>query len=496
MIKRCFFEDAGPDHFLDISCEESGNEADIRLIEKEQGHVRRLAFCIEFVQPIVALRSASYQWADLARNSELIANEHSPKILVLADGTHVVSAQNTGLWQLSGKKSNVLTWVLKDIHLTPLFQFSEKGAHRFKKTFLTHGYNLKLLFSSHAVPEFSRSSIPFTPIVCFTDHCDFDTETDLEKQLAFFNQHGIRVTKGFFLNHYSKRADNASFEREPGQVSAFADSHHELAYHSLTQSIRSKEDAKEEFARFSSPVSPPLSTWIDHGKQPYNYTRIGTSPLTENEWADAVYSKGIRYLWNYLDAGQAKNGCLNQLNPDHFTIARLQANNKTGLFFLFRTILFYHGGEKEVENYKSIAGRLKQVMQKKKAGQIPRISKDLFSTLGFVLSHLTDSKKRHRPFRWAKYAPYIFRHTVGGREFFFFQTAEVTDFESVFSPRNIDLLIEEKGAITVHCYFSSPLSYQKGRLFANGEVSEKNRENFAYLGEKVRNKEVWNPTLS
>ncbi|MFA0961212.1 hypothetical protein AB9P05_05370 [Roseivirga sp. BDSF3-8] len=496
MIKRCFLQDAEQQAFFELSCNTQGQEAHISLSEKIKGEVSALSFCIEFDQPVKAYRDVTYQWCDIAQGGEYVANEHSPKVLVLADGTHVVSTRNIGLWSLGGSNNTLLTWVLNDIQLTPLFQFDHKGAHRFTQTFTTDSYQLGLLFSKDEVPEFSRSAIPFTPIVCFTDHCDFDTEADLNKQLAFFKEHGITVTKGFFLHHYSKRADNASYEREPGPVTAFKAAGHELAYHSLTQSLRSKEAAREEFSSFRSPVEPPVNTWIDHGKQPYNYTKLHSSGFSPAQWADNLSAKGIRHLWNYLDAGQARKGCLNQLNPQHFTIARLQAHNKTGLFFLFRTILFYHGGEKEIETYKSISGRIKQVLQKKKARLIPRLLKDLFSTLGYVMSFLVNHKKRHQPFRWARFAPYIFTHKVGDKLFYFFQTTEVTDFESVFSPENIDLLIREKGAITVHCYFSSPLSYQQGRLFAGGKVSEKNKENIAYLGKKISNRELWNPTLS
>ena len=72
----------------------------------------------------------------------------------------------------------------------------------------------------------------------------------------------------------------------------------------------------------------------------------------------------------------------------------------------------------------------------------------------------------------------------------------MTNFEKTFSKKNVDLLIQETGAIIAHCYFSSPLKHQKGKLFKENKISKKNDENFSYINSKIKNNEIWNPTIS
>lgn len=63
---------------------------------------------------------------------------------------------------------------------------------------------LELLFPKQCI-EISCSKVPFSAIACFTDHCDFDTLENLKTQRTFFKKHEIKVTKGFFINHFSKK---------------------------------------------------------------------------------------------------------------------------------------------------------------------------------------------------------------------------------------------------------------------------------------------------
>jgi hypothetical protein len=78
----------------------------------------------------------------------------------------------------------------------------------------------------------------------------------------------------------------------------------------------------------------------------------------------------------------------------------------------------------------------------------------------------------------------------------FFQTIEVTNFEETFSKRNIETLKKESGVLIAHCYFASPLSHQKGRLFDGNEISTKNHQNFDNLREEILAGNIWNPTIS
>src|SRR5690606_11674380 len=113
----------------------------------------------------------------------------------------------------------------------------------------------------------------------------------------------------------------------------------------------------------------------------------------------------------------------------------------------------------------------------------------------FVFISYSTLFERKKPFLYAKYAPLLFKHKIGDEYFNMFQTLEVTNFEASFCKKDIDLLINESGVCIAHCYFSSPLKHQKGKLFYKSDVSPKNEENFKYLGEKIKDKAIWNPTL-
>ena len=154
----------------------------------------------------------------------------------------------------------------------------------------------------------------FSAIICFTDHCDFDTAENLKIQLYFFNENHIKITKGFFLNHFSKRADNASYENESEILDLWRNSGHELCYHSLSQSIKSSEESLSEFLNFEPPFSD-VNVWIDHGFQPYNFSFYKKFGIDDKLFEDKLINKNINVLWNYIDSGTATNGIINQLNP-------------------------------------------------------------------------------------------------------------------------------------------------------------------------------------
>ena len=100
--------------------------------------------------------------------------------------------------------------------------------------FYSFDKTIALLFSKKSGVEFSRSKIPFSAVACFTDHCDFDTLQNLKIQRELFKTCNIKITKGFFLNNYSKR-ENASYEENKEELDFWKKYGHELAYHSLSQ---------------------------------------------------------------------------------------------------------------------------------------------------------------------------------------------------------------------------------------------------------------------
>ena len=154
--------------------------------KKNDNKLPFIEFCLEFEHDIIAWRNHDYTWCDMSK--ERIANTYSPKILVLANGTYVSSSCSTGLWVFEGNESNRIKWILKHPDLTPKFTYSQNDERVFTTSFNPENYELELLYSRDSALEISRSKIPFTPILCFTDHCDFDTKKSLEKQLAFFDK--------------------------------------------------------------------------------------------------------------------------------------------------------------------------------------------------------------------------------------------------------------------------------------------------------------------
>ena len=467
------------------------NETNLFLKVKDYNStINELKIIITFSNKIVSWRTQNYNWAK-NMNISHISNDHSPKILVLSNKTHVLSSKNIGAWEYNPKNKNELIWVLKSPLLTPVFKYQDNRKRNFINKFNPEDYKLKLLFSKKNVPEFSRSKLPFTPIICFTDHCDFDTNENLKKQISFFNKNNITVTKGFFTNHFSKRKDNSSFENDSELLSQFLNSKNELAYHSITQSIRDKVSSINEYKKFIPP-SKKITTWIDHGYQPYNFTTKHNSGLTDKDWSNIIHSKGIKNLWNYLDTGTSNNSIINQLNPSQFTV---NSALKTGDFkFLIRTLMFFNGDEKILFNYRKIATFTKNIIYKKQLKYFLNLVPVILSSLLFLIKSYV--LHRNKPFKYSKYTPFIFKHQIGQYQFNIFQTLEVTNFETTFSQKNIELLCKDKGAIIAHCYFSSPYSYQKGKLFKKDKISDLNIVNFKNLKNLILSKQIWNPTLN
>jgi len=495
MIKNCHIDALASHNVFAVSTEKTDREICIKVRKQKALTVESLVLIVDFDQPIVAWRGQDYQWND-NMSKELFSNDYAPKILVLKDGTHVLSSKNLGSWMYSPKKPNQLRWVLKHPRLTPVISYDKASNRRIRCTFAAQDYNLTLLFTKEPVPEFSRSKVPFSPIICFTDHCDFDTNDSLKKQLAFFKKHNLRVSKGFFLNHFSKRQNNSSYKFDAAIIDQFHKEGHELVYHSLTQSIRDKKSAIDEFSNFKAPTRFKTETWIDHGYQPYNFTKRQDTGINDQEWADTLRINDVKNLWTYLDSGTASQGIINQLNPEHFTLSRIRSQKELGFRFLFRTAMFFAGGEKMLMTYRKFAKSTKNLLYRKKLNAIiPGVTSG-FKALWFLFLSLSSSKKRNTPFTNAQYAPFIFRHEVGSHTFMLFQTVEVTDFENSFSPENLDLLCKENGAIIVHCYFSSPLKHQSGKLFNGDEISSQNDKNFSYLHTLITEGKIWNPTVS
>lgn len=458
---------------------------------------------IQFSQPISEFRNHDYNWVKC--NHDRIANEFCPKIIKLMDGTLVQANSNKGIWEVRKKNKSILLWRFNPEYACPLTNYvkdqNESTIVSASQNFNSK-LNLAILFSSKNAIELSRSKIPFTAIACFTDHCDFDTPENLMIQRAFFKRNNIKITKGFFPDHFSKRSDNASFENDAKELLLWQNDGHELGYHSLSQSLKSIPDSFDSFFNFKAPLSN-IITWIDHGFQPYNFSLFKNKKINEDVYEANLISKNIKILWNYVDSGKATVGVINQLNMQHFTLSNFLKGNRKASFLMqlqliIKIIIFHFYAEQElILKYKSIAGNFKKVVYQKDKGKIYPLLKDGFGLAFSIFSVFAFwNTSKNKPYKLAKYSPILFKHTIFEKEFYIFQTLKMINFEKALCKENIELLIKEKGAFIAHTYFSVPMKYHKGRLFySKSDINYTVEHNFSVLGEKILNHEIWNPTL-
>lgn len=492
MINRIYLKNPKLKELYRLEWEKLLNQHSIKLRSVTNSVIDgRISFFIEFSSSISAFRDSTYKWKKFTKREAYI-NSNNSKIIVLNDGTHFLSTKNIGAWII--KNSRTIEWVLKSTELTPLFKYDSNGKRIFNNSFSSDDYDLGILFTKSKVPEFSRSKLPFKPIICFTDHCDFDSNVKLEKQLAFFEEYKVKTSKGFFLNHFSKREDNSSYEREPELISSFQKNGHEVFYHSLTQSLRNANDAIREFKNFKSPSELIIKTYVDHGYQIYNFTKKQDSGINDSEWSEIVTRNGIENFWNYLDSGTAMHGICNQLNPKHFTLSHLIKHNGLSLKKIIRTELFFRGNENSLLEYRELAKLVKDLKNNISVKSLIRLLKSILKISPQLAYSLLF--RRNKTFKYAQFTPWIFQSKIGSNTYNFFQTIEVTNFEETFSRQNINSLKSESGILVAHCYFASPLTHQEGKLFDGDEISTKNHQNFEFLKGEIVKGNIWNPSIS
>lgn len=459
-------------------------------------------FEIVFTYKIEAVRTASYTWSsDFAF---YIAGPLSPKILRLENGMYVQANTTVGFWEIDPHNHYKLLWRLNPDNSRILAQY--EGQENFKTLVNVpldlEGKALKLLVTDKKPLEWSRSKIPFSAIACFTDHCDFDTLENLKLQRELFKQSKVKVTKGLFLHHFSKREDNASWENDAEELQKWVADGHELAYHSLSQSLKEDAQSFTEFQHFEAP-QPNMPTWIDHGFQPYNLSLIQKNNIKQETFFSKMQQQHICNFWNYIDSGTATQGVVNQLNPQHFTLnafykglQNTSFKDKTGL--LVKNIFFhFYANEALIATYKTLASRVKKVLLGRKLHQLPGLFKAVFSViqpLAAVLLHWRKSKNRVYPL--AKYNPLLFSFTINGKTMSVFQTLELLDFKNTLSPKMLDAFSGEKGVFIAHTYFSVPMAYHKGRMFTTpSSICPEVAANFSYLGKLIKEEKIWNPTF-
>jgi hypothetical protein len=484
-----------------VSVHQAKTTIDCSIVMEQQ--LNSFDVLIEFDQPIILFRNHDYTWVDV--RSDRVANAFCPKIIQLQNGFLVQANLTSGIWEVHAKKPNELVWRFNPEFSQPICSYQGEKSFKRIDTASVH-WNFEtmpaLLFSQSEAIEFSRSKIPFSAIACFTDHCDFDTAQNVQLQREFFKKNEVKVTKGFFLNHFSKREDNSSMERDAAELVQWQNDGHELAYHSLSQSLKSDEESMNDFKEFVPPNG--VTTWIDHGFQPYNFTLYERSGLSAVEYESILKRKKINVVWNYIDSGTATTGMINQLNREQFTLKNVADGSKnlkfiTRIQLIIKSFLFhYHTSEAYIHNYKSLATDFKKIIYNKKITALFSLIKNgakLFVPLCVLALNWKKSSKKSFPL--ANYSPLLFKHTISNEPIYVFQTLEMVDFKKSLSQQNIDLLVKEKGVFIAHTYFSVPLKYHIGKMFdSEYQINPKVTENFDYLHRKIAETEIWNPTLN
>ena len=481
---------------------DQSNKIVIDVNEMLKKEVNSFDIQIAFSEPIIAFRNHDYTWIKPTTNC--MANEFSPKIIQLSKGIYIQPNSSVGIWQINKNSPNSLLWRFNPINSKPLTVY--KGNKNQKTieqatTEYSNLENLALLITNKPI-EFSRSKIPFSAIGVFTDHCDFDTANNLKIQREFFKKNGIKISKGFFLNHFSKREDNASFQNNQDELMKWKIDGHELCYHSLSQSIKSEENSFSDFFSFQPPFND-ITTWIDHGYQPYNFSLFQNNAISNKDYESTLCQKKIKILWNYIDSGTATLGVLNQLNTSHFTLFSFLNGNKDLSFIkrlqlMIKNIIFhYYGDEKLILKYKNTATNFKKFLKYKKLSYFFSFVKNVISiSTKLITVFLFWKRAKNKPYKLAHYSPILFKHKIAQKAFYVFQTIEMIDFKKALHPKNIDILIKEKGVFIAHTYFSVPMNYHQGKLFSDENmIDETVALNIENLANKIKNNEIWNPTL-
>ncbi|MEM2146754.1 MAG: hypothetical protein QW279_15430 [Candidatus Jordarchaeaceae archaeon] len=458
---------------------------------------KTLVIEIKFHEKIKRWRNHDYTWVDLTYNR--IANEYSPKILQLESGIYVQSGQLLGCWEVEKNKPDTLRWHFYSEGLHPIFYFNPYRKF-YVPTFKINKFIEVTLLSSYGKPlEWSRSPIPFSAIFCLTDHCDFDTLELLKKQRLLLKKFGIKISKGFFIYHFSKRELNAAFEQPQvaKELKLWKQEGHELFFHSLSQSIKNNKEAWDDFYFFEIPDSiQPITTWVDHGYHPYNFTMQKGETLQTKWLTDISIRKGISVFWNYYDTFEDA-GTINQISVEKLC-TKFIFKTKLPIKEKIRLLLYYHTEETQIFTYRKWAGIIKSLVQKPTLKNIISLARESLKIISIIYSNL---------FKWifqssndklqVKFGPLIFKHpSISNIKIF--QTLAIKNFNHAFSESVLSDFVKECGVCIAHTYLSTLERHHTGRLFLNdqGMIKEETYKAWERLGSYIKKGSIWNPTLS
>ncbi|MCG2611251.1 hypothetical protein LZZ90_07010 [Flavobacterium sp. SM15] len=501
LIKVVLYQQDKPisHHVLELQA----NEFSLPSFSEEYYKSFDLKYVIEFEKNIDSVIDFSYQWT--SNFKWYTASRLQPKVLKLINGKYIQSNSTEGYWEVNAKRRKELIWSLNPKKSCVLAKYT--GEVDNKEYEYVNLFNpqkkFSLLVSEKGGIIWSRSKIPFSGIACFSDHCDFDTRENLELQRSFFKENDIKMTKGFFLYNYSKRKENASFEKDSDELMKWIEDGHELAYHSLSQSIKEDKDKVfEEFDNFTAPL-PNIHTWMDHGYLPYNLSSSEKNNRTLNLFFDKMNSQNVSVVWNYIDTGTTTRGVINQLNLRHFTLKAFcngikELSLKDRMAKGIKNSLFHFYSDRNyTASYKLFASVFKPILDKKKVFELKELIVSFFPVFFSLLRIVFRwNTLKNKVYPLAKYNSVFYSNMINGTRFTVFQTLEMVDLVSSLSKENLNKFCEEKGVFIAHTYFSVPFKYHKGRMFSTPtEINHQVRANFEHLGSLIREKKLWNPTI-
>ena len=452
---------------------------------------------IHFFDLIFKWRNHNYQWVSLTKNR--IANEYSPKILQLSNGLFIQAGNTLGCWEVEKNTKNTLNWHFHTPGLCPVFYFNPERSFYQPTILVSDVISFKLLFTKKSPVEWSRSLIPFSAILCLTDHCDFDSLQLLKRQREILKECNVRISKGIFLNHYSKRNWNIAYDISEGkkEMHQWMNEGHELLFHSLSQSIKMGQAAWDDFHSLKVPPElEDIKVWVDHGYQPYNFT-MQKGETEQKFWLKVAESKGFKIFWNYYDSCE-ETISLNQIGVEELCPSKVWKSKTASWQEKLRLLLYYYSSDKSVFEYRKWSGFIKAFKLKpdtKTFGRLIKSTLPIFSV--FRREFLNWTLRANRNHIFVRFAPLVFKYP-GMTDINIFQTVAIKNFEIAFSKSSLDEFIEQSGVCIAHTYLASQENHHHGRLFMNekGDVKCKMIEAWSLLGSQIELKKIWNPVLS
>ena len=307
------------DKLFSIKHSKDNNKDELILNALADFKISSLYIDIHLDSEIQKIRSSDYRWLNYNSNLNLIANYFSPKIICLKNKKKIVGLTSIGAWEILPSNIKKIRWWIVHPELQPTIFFDDNHIRRSysnQNICKNKSYKIGLLYGTGPVEEFSRTPIGFKPLICFTDHADFDNTENLKIQREFFNKLNIKITKSFFLYNSSSPAKATTFEDQIAQseFKKWELEGHELCYHSMSDICL--PNWSSQFNNFCSPKGiNKVKIYIDHSTHPYNYTKTTNLP----NWYEAINLKGIKLIWNYLDSGPGNYYAINQIIPYSFT---------------------------------------------------------------------------------------------------------------------------------------------------------------------------------